>query len=1025
MAADINIRIGASIRELQKKLNEAERSMKRSGKRMSQMGNNLTMALSVPLAAFGAATLQAAGNFEASMNAMKAVTAGANENFTQLEETAKQLGATTQFSATEAAKGMEMLGRNGLSAAQILDGAAKSSLTLAAATGTDLSNAANIATDAMAQFNMKASDLAGVADTITGATVNSKFSIDDFQLAMASAGGVAGAVGVSFDDFAATISAISPSFASGADAGTSLKTMLTTLVPQSAQAAEMMKKLGIITADGSNQFFDAEGNMKSMGEIAGTLQTAFAGLSEAQAIQAAKTIFGTDAMRAGLKMAEIGQESFEGLKDSISSVAAEDVAETRMQGLNGAIMRLKSAFEAFQLAVADGGLTQFATSFVESLTGILTTLTQLDPKIFSSITAIAGLVIAIGPAIKIVGLMQLGYSNLIGAFNSIVGVINKVNLAIQTLTVAELRNVAVVNAKNKVMAIYNRIYGIANGILNAFRISTIKSTMATIAQRAATVAHNVAVAVSVGAIKGAIAMETAYIGVKNLLTGKIKLATIAQRAFNVMLMANPIGLIIAAIVGLIAAFVAAYQNIDWFRNFVDKATARIKKDFQMMVDGIKFVFMNFPIILKATWAAIKQFAKNFMSRFKRLALSAEEFKLRFQKALTFSKDKRSEIDKELKKIGANKDLLKENAKSIGETFNETLTKSIAANKAAEEAAEKNAKAAAKAAEEANAKAAKEAAAKAEEDAKKQAAAMQANMAKFGTAQGFGDAPTDTKGEEEKVDAIRAANDALAKNTSLLKANHHQMVKYNGQSSLAVDLNKGMARSAATFHDLQKKITEYRETREAKIIERINKLGMDGAAVYVRIKESLDQMLQGVKDLAESALQDLATAMGEGIGGIMAGVSSTKDLGKVLLKQLAGVLGQLGQLAIKAGVTMLGLQEMFKKGLAGGPATAALAIGAGIALVALSKYTASKIDGMGGGGDEPNNGKGIPALANGGIVSAPTLSLIGEAGPEAVIPLSKMNNMFNGNNNESLNVSFPMDRMVIALDRQRRRNSRVQ
>jgi hypothetical protein len=200
--------------------------------------------------------------------------------------------------------------------------------------------------------------------------------------------------------------------------------------------------------------------------------------------------------------------------------------------------------------------------------------------------------------------------------------------------------------------------------------------------------------------------------------------------------------------------------------------------------------------------------------------------------------------------------------------------------------------------------------------------------------------------------------------------------------------------------------------------------MDGAAVYVRIKESLDQMLQGVKDLAESALQDMASALGEGIGGIMAGVSSTKDLGKVLLKQLSGVLGQLGQLAIKAGVTMLGLQEMFKKGLAGGPATAALAIGAGIALVALSKYTASKIDGM-GGGDEPNNGKGIPALANGGIVSAPTLSLIGEAGPEAVIPLSKMNNMFNGSNNESLNVSFPMDRMVIALDRQRRRNSRVQ
>jgi len=166
---------------------------------------------------------------------------------------------------------MEMLGRNGLTATQILEGAADASLGLAAATGTDLSNAANIATDAMSQFNIAAADMGGVADLITGATVNSKFSIDDFQLAMASAGGVAGAVGVSFEDFATTISAISPSFASGSDAGTSLKTMLTTLNPKSKEAAGLMKQLGIITANGANQFFDAAGNMKSMSDISGVL----------------------------------------------------------------------------------------------------------------------------------------------------------------------------------------------------------------------------------------------------------------------------------------------------------------------------------------------------------------------------------------------------------------------------------------------------------------------------------------------------------------------------------------------------------------------------------------------------------------------------------------------------------------------------------------------------------------------------------------------------------------------------------
>jgi TP901 family phage tail tape measure protein len=399
MASDINIRIGASITDLQKKLKKAEYSLKRSGNKMKSLGTDLMMGLSAPIGLFGVAAIKAAGDFESSMNGMKAVTAGGIDMFDELEATAKRLGATTQFSATEAAQGMEMLGRNGLTAQQILDGAAEASLTLAAATGTDLGNAANIATDAMAQFNLEASQLANTADIITGATVISKFGIDDFQGAMAQAGGVAGAVGVSFDDFATTVSAISPSFNSGADAGTSLKTMLTRLVPESKNAADMMRQLGIITADGSNQFFDAEGNMKSMSEVAGILQTAFAGLSEEQRIQASKTLFGTDAMRAGLKLAETGSEVFDQLKTSIEGTSATDVAATRLEGFDGAVLRLKSSFEALQLAIADSGLKEMATMLIESLTGIFLRLAELNPETLRLITIIGGVVAAIPPMI--------------------------------------------------------------------------------------------------------------------------------------------------------------------------------------------------------------------------------------------------------------------------------------------------------------------------------------------------------------------------------------------------------------------------------------------------------------------------------------------------------------------------------------------------------------------------------------------------------------------------------------------------
>lgn len=1021
MASDINIKIGANISDLQKKLNQAEKSMQRAGKKMTRMGDSLIMGLTAPIAAFGAMTLQTAANFESAMNGMKAVTSGADASFGELEATAKELGATTQFSATQAAEGMEMLGRNGLTASQILEGAAKSSLMLAAATGTDLSNAANIATDAMAQFKLEASDLAGVADLITGATVNSKFGIDDFQNAMAQAGGVAGAVGVSFDDFATTVAAISPSFASGADAGTSLKTMLTRLVPETANAEAMMRKLGIITADGTNQFFTASGEMKSMSEIAGVMQTAFAGLSEAQRIQAAKTLFGTDAMRAGLQIAETGSVKFDELKESIAGVGAEGVAETRMEGLNGAILRLQSAFETFQLAIAEGGLAEFATSFVEGLTGMLLKLSEIEPQTMKSIVAILGLVAAIGPAIRVVGMLQLGYANLMGVFSSITGVVNKVILGIQTLTVAELRNTAIANAQMAMRKAYTVVYTTANNIVNLFRISTIKETAATVANTVATVAQKVAVFATVAAIQAAIAIESTYMALKGILTGKIKLMTVAQWALNAAFTANPIGIVVVAIVALIAAFVAAYQNLDWFKAFVDRVTKRIKERFQNMIAGVKFIFNNFPAILTATWAAIKQFAQNLVNRFKLLAQAGREFKLKLQKALTFSKSKRAAIDKELEQIGANKDLLRENAKGIGEAFNESLAASIAENQEAEKAAEE----AAKKAEEAAAKAAEEAAAKAEEERKKQEAAARAAMNIGGNMQtiDLDSGKSDVKTEEEKkYEALRKVNDELDKNTKSLEANKKAAVEYNGESTVMTELNKSIAGSYATLHANQKKVTEYRESREFKTIEKMNQKNVEGAARYWRIVEALKELSKAAADLANSALVDLGTQIGEGIGDMLSGTGTIKDMGKTVLQTLAGVLGQLGQLAIKAGVAMLGIQEMFEKGLAGGPAAPLFAIGAGIALVALSKFASSKIDKMGSGGGDAGGGE-IPALAKGGVVNAPTLALIGEAGPEAVIPLSRMNNMFGGGG-ESLKVDFSMDKMVIALDRQRKRNSRV-
>lgn len=264
--------------------------------------------------------------------------------------------------AGQAADAIQNLAANGLSMTQILDGAARSTVLLANATGADFGTAANVATDAMSLFKISAEDMKGAVDGIAGVTVASKFGINDYALALAQGGGVASAAGVDFADFNATIAAISPYFAGGSDAGTSFKVMLQRLIPSSNEAEAAMKQLGLITEDGKNQFFDANGQMRSMQEISGMLQGALGGLSEEQKNAALSTIFGSDAMRAAVALAETGSDKFGVLRTQIAGVNSEAQAATRMNTLSGQLEILQG--------VVDGLLTQIGQSFLPLLRGL-------------------------------------------------------------------------------------------------------------------------------------------------------------------------------------------------------------------------------------------------------------------------------------------------------------------------------------------------------------------------------------------------------------------------------------------------------------------------------------------------------------------------------------------------------------------------------------------------------------------------------------------------------------------------------
>ncbi|MCV3209601.1 phage tail tape measure protein [Mesorhizobium sp. YC-39] len=397
----LRVVLGLDTALFDKGLADSMKSLKGIGKSMQSVGKSMSTFVTAPIAGFGALTIKTAGDFEAAMNRVDAASGATASEFDAMRKMAIKLGADTTFSASESADAMEMLAKNGLSAGQILDGAVSSSMKLAAASGSDLSSAADVATAVMMNFGKQAKDLGPVVDGITGVLLQSKFGFDDYRLAIAQAGGVAGNVGVSFDDFNAAIAATSSAFGSGSDAGTSFKTFLVNLVPQSKQATEAMNRLGL-------EFFNANGSMKSMSEIAEQLQSKMSGLSDEQLNEDMKTIFGTDAMRTAIMLMKQGGEGIDAFKAKIGDASAEEQAAARLKGFNGELEQLKGAFETLQIAIADSGLLASVTAFVSKLAEWITALSQTNPQLLNWGVIIAGLAAVLGPVVLSVGLLATG-----------------------------------------------------------------------------------------------------------------------------------------------------------------------------------------------------------------------------------------------------------------------------------------------------------------------------------------------------------------------------------------------------------------------------------------------------------------------------------------------------------------------------------------------------------------------------------------------------------------------------------------
>jgi TP901 family phage tail tape measure protein len=376
-----------------KEFGAISKKLTKAGQSLTQVGQKMTRNVTLPVVAAGAAILATAGDFEASMNQVGVLTNANAKQFEMLEKRARELGATTQFSASEAADGMISLAMAGLDVGEVYK-AIPGSLQLAAAAGIGLGEAADIATNIMTPFGKTAKDLTAINDALANTFTRTNTNMVQLAEAMTFVAPIAGPMKISLNETAAALGLMSKSGLKASRAGTSLRGILSRLVNPSREAADALTALKIP----KENIIDAKGNVRSLIDVVRAFEEAGAGPAELL------KIFGD---RAGPGMAALvkeGSKSLETLtgQTKIEGRAAE-VAEARMKGLFGQLKALKSAAQELAISFGEAGLLDAATKLVTKITGLIRRFSQASAATKNFILWTGGILAAIGPVLTAIG----------------------------------------------------------------------------------------------------------------------------------------------------------------------------------------------------------------------------------------------------------------------------------------------------------------------------------------------------------------------------------------------------------------------------------------------------------------------------------------------------------------------------------------------------------------------------------------------------------------------------------------------
>ena len=345
-----------------------------AGKKIESFGDSVThagqaiMPASMAVAGLGAAAVKTAADFDAGMSKVAAISGATGDDLDALRDKAREMGAKTKFSASEAASAMEYMAMAGWKTEDMLGGI-EGIMNLAAASGEDLATTSDIVTDALTAFGLSAQDSAHFADILAAASSNANTNVAMMGETFKYCAPIAGALGFSAEDVAEAIGLMANAGIKSTQAGTALRTIMNNL---SGEVKITGAALGEVTIATTN----TDGSMRELSDILADCRGAFSQLSESEKAQAAEALVGKNAMSGFLALMNAGDADIEKLANSI-----DHCSDTFVKTVDGAIIPMSQALEEGidWIEEYNGVSEQMAAVMQDNLGGQLTILkSQLE-----------------------------------------------------------------------------------------------------------------------------------------------------------------------------------------------------------------------------------------------------------------------------------------------------------------------------------------------------------------------------------------------------------------------------------------------------------------------------------------------------------------------------------------------------------------------------------------------------------------------------------------------------------------------